>query len=84
MDHSKSIPTKKIQTTVRPSVGTNGNLENHSLTPFQIKMGALVNQSHAKKLFGARLADKSLAKSYSELVNIFQYDSNENGYTSNF
>ena len=47
-------------------------------------MGALVNQSHAKKLFGARLVDKNYAKSYSELGNIFQYDSNENGCTSNF
>ena len=47
-------------------------------------MGALVNQSHAKKLFGARLVDKNYTKSYSELGNIFQYDSNENGCTSNF
>ena len=55
-----------------------------STDTIQIKMGALVNQSHAKKLFGARLVDKNYAKSYSELGNIFQYDSNENGCTSNF
>ena len=50
LGHSRFFP--KIQTTVRPSVGTNGNLENTDT--IQIKMGALVNQSHAKKLFGAR------------------------------
>ena len=55
-----------------------------STDTIQIKMGALVNQSYAKKLFGARLVDKNYAKSYSELGNIFQYDSNENGCTSNF
>ena len=47
-------------------------------------MGTLVNQSHAKKLFGARLVDINYAKSYSELGNIIQYESNENGCTSNF
>ena len=47
-----AIFEQKIQTTVRPSVGTNGNLENTDT--IQIKMGAIVNQSRAKKLFGAR------------------------------
>ena len=74
------VPTQ-IQTTVCPSVGTNGNLE--STDTIQIEMGALVNQSHAKKLFGARLI-KNYAKSNSELGNIFQYDSNKNELLRNF
>ena len=49
-------------------------------------MGALVNQSHAKKLFGARLVDKDYAKSYSDLGNIFSTTKTKMGalVTSNF
>ena len=80
---------KKLFGARRPTFRKNGYVPEKtaiykSTDTIQIKMGALVNQSHAKKLFGARLVDKNYAKSYSELGNIFQYDSNENGCTSNF